>query len=56
MIESETEYTETVKRLREAIADLDNSDNWLTHEEVFERIRKRFNIPRDGDESVKDSK
>ena len=45
MIESR-EYNETVKVLRERMADMDNPEKWLSHEEAFERIRKKHNIER----------
>src|SRR5437899_12444262 len=41
------EYHETVTILRRRLADIDNSDNWPTHNEVFEEIRKKFKIGRD---------
>ncbi len=41
------EYNETVAVLRKRIADIDNADQWPTHEEVFEQIRKKFNIELD---------
>ena len=41
------EYNETLAILRKRLADIDNSDQWPTHKEVFEQIRKKFNIARD---------
>lgn len=44
----EREYRETVLALREALADIENADNWATHEEVFANIRARYNITKRG--------
>ena len=41
------EYNETVTILRQRLADIDNSDQWPTHQEVFDQIRKKYNIRRD---------
>ena len=38
------EYNETAAVLRKRMADIDNADQWPTHEEVFEQIRKKFKI------------
>ena len=41
------EYNETAAVLRKRMADIDNADQWPTHEEVFEQIRKKFKIELD---------
>ena len=41
------EYNETVAVLKHRMADFDNSENWPTHKEVFDQIRKKYNIERD---------
>ena len=38
------EYQETVAALREAVADIENADTWLTHEEAFAGIRERLGM------------
>lgn len=43
LIESE-EYWETVAALRVALADIDNSDNWKTSDQVFADLRAEFDI------------
>ncbi len=40
------EYSETVAILRQRLADIDNSNKWPTHKEVFGQIRKKFDIER----------
>lgn len=40
------EYYETVAVLRERMADIENADQWPTHEEVFDQIREKYDIPR----------
>lgn len=40
----EKEYAETVAALNEALADIDDPDKWLSHDEVFGQLRKKFNI------------
>jgi prevent-host-death family protein len=42
----EREYLETIAVLRERLADLDDPEKWLTHEEVFDSIRTKYNIPK----------
>jgi prevent-host-death family protein len=36
------EYRDTVAALREALSDIDNSDQWLTHEQAFDTIRAEY--------------
>ncbi len=38
------EYDLTVAAINEAMADFDNRENWLTHEEVFAELRERNEI------------
>jgi len=40
------DYWETVAALRVALADIDNSDQWQTSDEVFAEIRTEFGIER----------
>ncbi len=47
----DAEYHETVAALKEAVSDIDNSDNWQTHDEVFKKLRskrKRVELEIDG--------
>ena len=46
MVDS-NEYNETVTVLRRRLAVIDNADEWPTHKEVFDQIRKKYNIERD---------
>ncbi len=41
------EYRETVAVLRKRLADIDNPEKWPTAKEVFDQVRKKYNIPRD---------
>ena len=43
---SDAEYRESVAILRERLADIDNADKWLTHKEVFDQLRRKYNIKR----------
>ena len=40
----ESDYWETVRVLKERLADLDDRDKWLSHDEVFGQIRKKYKI------------
>lgn len=38
------EYDLTVAAIKEALADFDDRENWLTHDEVFAELRERNGI------------
>ena len=42
----DAEYRESVAILRERLVDIDNAHEWPTHKEVFDQIRKKYNIKR----------
>jgi len=41
------DYDETVRELRKRLADIDDPDKWLSHDEVFSRIRAKYHIDAD---------
>lgn len=41
---AQREYELTVAALKEAMADFDNRENWLTHDEVFSNLREKNGI------------
>lgn len=38
------EYRDTVSALREALSDIDNSDQWQTADEVFVGLRSKYGV------------
>lgn len=41
---ADADYRESIAIIKQRMKDVEDSDNWPTHGEVFERLRKRYNI------------